>query len=196
MGKSGKPELPTRGFASADAWRTWLAKNHATSDGLWLKFARKGSGVRSVSRDEAVTIALCYGWIDGQAKRIDDTFFAQRFVPRRRDSIWSRINREKALDLIASGEMQPAGMAAIEEAKANGRWDAAYDPPRTATVPPDLEEALAASPKTEAFFATLNSRNRYAILFRLQTVKSPATRAKRIEKFVAMLERGETLHGD
>ena len=186
--------LPRKTFATAKSWRTWLAKNHATATGLWVQFAKKGSGVRSVTYAEAVEAALCYGWIDGQAKSLDETYYLQRFTPRKRDSIWSRINREKALALIERGEMQPAGLAAIEQAKANGRWDSAYAGPRSAEVPPDLEAALKANPKAQAFFAKLDGQNRYAILFRLGTTKSAQTRANRLRKFVEMLERGERLH--
>ena len=186
--------LPRKTFASAARWRAWLHKNHASAPGVWLQFAKKGSGVRSVTYAEAVEAALCYGWIDGQAQRLDETHYLQRFTPRKRNSIWSQINRKKALDLIERGEMQPAGLAAIEQAKANGRWDTAYAGPRTAEVPPDLAAALKENAKASAFFAKLKGQNRYAILFRLGTTKSPQTRAARIRKYVEMLERGETLH--
>ena len=186
--------LPRKTFATAKSWRTWLAKNHATAPGLWLQFAKKGSGVRSVTYAEAVEAALCYGWIDGHAKRLDETHYLQRFTPRKRDSIWSQINRQKALALIEQGEMQPAGLAAIEQAKANGRWDSAYAGPKSAEVPPDLLAALKEKPKAEAFFAKLDRQNRYAILFRLGMTKSAQTRAVRVRKFVEMLERGEKLY--
>jgi len=185
------PQLP---FKTQKAWHAWLAKHHATAPGIWLQIAKKDSGIPSVTQAEAVEAALCWGWIDGQAKSLDDRYFLQRFTPRKRDSIWSRINRERALSLIESGAMQPAGLAAIETARANGRWDAAYAGPRTAEVPPDLDAALRAKPKAAAFFATLKGQNRYAILFRLQTAKKPETRAARLRKFVEMLERGETIH--
>ena len=186
--------LPCKSFETAAAWKRWLAKNHAASTGVWLQFAKKGSGARSVTYAEALELALCYGWIDGQAKRLNDTHYLQRFSPRRRDSIWSQRNRAKALALIESGLMQPTGLAAIEQAKANGRWDSAYAGASKAEVPPGLAAALSDRPKAAAFFAQLNSRNRYAILFRLQTAKRAETRTARLRDFVAMLERGETLH--
>jgi uncharacterized protein YdeI (YjbR/CyaY-like superfamily) len=187
-------ELPRKTFATAASWRAWLAKNHASAPGIWIQFAKKGSGARSITYAEAVEAALCHGWIDGQVQRIDDTHYLQRFTPRKRDSIWSRINREKALALIERGLMQPAGFAAIEQAKANGRWDSAYAGPSTTEIPPEFAEALKGNARAAAFFAKLDSRNRYAILFRLHTAKTPATRAARIRKFVAMLDRGEVLH--
>jgi len=181
-------------FETRAAWSAWLAKNHASSTGVTVMLAKKGADVRSVTQAEALECALCHGWIDAQVRRIDEQFYAQRYTPRRPNSIWSQINREKVRDLIARGLMQPAGFAAIEQAKANGRWDAAYDPASKSTVPPDLAAELEARPTAAAFFATLTSQNRYAILHRLQTAKKPETRAKRLEKFVGMLERGETLH--
>ena len=190
-----KDALPRKRFATVATWRTWLAKNHASRSGIWIQFAKKGSGVRSVSYAEAVEVALCYGWIDGQAQRLDELYYLQRFTPRKRDSIWSEVNRTKALALIERGAMQPAGFAAVDAAKANGRWELAYKGPRRADVPEDLAKALSAQPKAAAFFTTLKGQNRYAILFRLQTAKRPETRAARLKKFVEMLERGETLHG-
>jgi len=186
--------LPQVAFATSAAWREWLDGHHATSQGVWLRFAKQASGIASVSHAEALEIALCYGWIDGQTKRLDEHHWLQRFIPRKPNSIWSRINRQKALDLIERGLMRPAGHAAIERARANGRWEAAYEGQSKSTIPPDLQTALDASPKAVAFFKTLSSQNRYAILFRLQTAKKPETRAARLAKFVAMLERGETLH--
>ena len=181
-------------FASADAFEAWLAEHHATSDGIWIKFAKKASGIPTVVYAEAVDASLRYGWIDGQVRRVDDDFYLQRFTPRRARSRWSKINCAKAEALIASGRMEPAGLAEVERAKADGRWDAAYDPPTTATVPGDLRAALDADPKASAFFDTIDSNNRYAILHRLQDAKKPETRAARIAKFVAMLSRGETIH--
>ncbi len=189
------PSLPKLRFADQAGWFAWLREHHETAPGVWLEFARQSAGVSLLTHAEALEAALCYGWIDGQTKSLDDRFWTQRFVPRKVGSIWSRINRQKALDLIERGRMQPAGLAAIERAKASGRWDAAYDAPSRATVPPDLAAALRANPPAADFFATLNGKNRYAILFRLQTAKKPETRATRLEKFVAMLARGETLHG-
>jgi len=181
-------------FASAEAFEAWLAEEHATSDGLWIKFAKKASGIPTVVYAEAVEASLRYGWIDGQAKRVDDDFYVQRFTPRRARSRWSKINRAKAEALIASGAMEPAGLAEVERAKADGRWDAAYDSPATATVSDDLRAALDADPAASAFFETLDANNRYAILHRIQDARRADTRARRIAQFVAMLGRGETIH--
>ena len=180
-------------FASAAAWEAWLAEHHADADGIWVRFAKKASGIPTVVYAEAVHEALRYGWIDGHTKRIDDDWYIQRFTPRRARSRWSKINCAKAEALIASGAMQPAGLAEVERAKADGRWDAAYDSPSTATVPDDLAAALDAAGVTEAF-AALSGQNRYASLHRVQTAKRPETRARRIEKYVAMLAAGETPH--
>jgi uncharacterized protein YdeI (YjbR/CyaY-like superfamily) len=187
-------ELETRAFASAEEWEAWLRDHHDTVPGIWIRFAKKGSGVPTVTYLEALHAALCFGWIDGQARSLDDAAYVQRFTPRRARSIWSKRNRDFATALIEAGRMQPAGLREVERAKADGRWDAAYDAPSTATVPEDLQRALDASPAAAEFFATLNSQNRYAILHRVQTAKRPETRARRIEKFVAMLEAGETLY--
>jgi uncharacterized protein YdeI (YjbR/CyaY-like superfamily) len=186
--------LPQITFATQSSWRDWLDRHHATSQGVWVQFAKQFSGVTSVSHAEALETALCYGWIDGQTKKLDEFYWLQRFMPRKPNSIWSRINRQKALDLIERRLMQPAGHTAIERARANGRWEAAYEAQSKATIPPDLQAALGDSQKAAAFFTTLSSQNRYAILFRLQTAKRPETRASRLAKFVSMLERGETLH--
>jgi uncharacterized protein YdeI (YjbR/CyaY-like superfamily) len=187
-------ELPTLPFESAAAWEAWLEAEHARTDGVWLKIAKKDSGVPTVTYEEAVEVALCFGWIDGQMRRFDERFYVQRFTPRRRASRWSKINREKAERLIAAGRMRPAGLAQVEAAKADGRWDAAYEGARTIAVPDDLQAALDANPKAAAFFATLKGSNRYAILYRVGDAKRPETRAKRIAHFVDMLARGETLH--
>jgi uncharacterized protein YdeI (YjbR/CyaY-like superfamily) len=187
-------ELETRAFASAAEWEAWLREHHDTAPGVWIRFARKGAGVASVTYLEALHGALCFGWIDGQARGVDERWYVQRFTPRRARSIWSKRNREFATALIEAGRMQPAGLAEVERAKSDGRWDAAYDAPSTATVPEDLRAALDARPEAAAFFATLNSQNRYAILHRVQTAKRPETRARRIEQFVTMLAAGETLH--
>jgi uncharacterized protein YdeI (YjbR/CyaY-like superfamily) len=182
------PELP---FASAEAWDDWLAANHGSADGVWVKIAKKGAGIPTVAYPEVLDVAISYGWIDGQRRALDDTWFLQKFTPRRARSRWSRINREKATRLIEEGRMRPAGLAEVERAKADGRWDAAYDSPRNITVPPDLQAELDADPE---FFDRLNSQNRYAILYRLQDAKRPETRARRLEQFVGMLKRGETIH--
>ncbi len=187
-------DLPILAFASAVEWERWLADNHQTSPGLWLKFAKAGSDISSVTYAEAVEAALCYGWIDGQARRIDDQHWVQRFTRRRSRSKWSKINRTRATQLIEDGRMQPAGLAEVERAKADGRWDAAYDSPSTATVPDDLRQALDANEAASGFFATLDGTNRYAILHRIADAKRPETRARRIEKFVAMLAEGEKLY--
>ena len=181
-------------FADQAAWREWLAANHGSSDGVWIKFAKKASGIPTVVYAEAVEEALIHGWIDGQVKRVDDDFYMQRFTPRRAQSRWSKINCAKAEKLIAEGRMAPAGLAEVERAKADGRWGRAYDSPTTAVVPEDLRAALDADPAAAEFFAGLDGNNRYAILHRVQEAKKPETRARRIEKFVAMLARGETLY--
>jgi uncharacterized protein YdeI (YjbR/CyaY-like superfamily) len=186
--------LPTIQFASAGKWEAWLREHHETAPGVWIRFAKKGSGVPSVTYLEALHVALCFGWIDGQARGVDDASYVQRFTPRRARSIWSKRNRAFAEELIATGRMQPAGLREVERAKADGRWDAAYDAPSTAEVPDDLRVALDAEPAAAELFATLNSQNRYAILHRIQTAKKPETRARRIERFVAMLAAGETLY--
>jgi uncharacterized protein YdeI (YjbR/CyaY-like superfamily) len=187
-------ELSTVSFERREDWEAWLERNHAASPGVWLRLAKKGSGLPSVTRDEALEAALCYGWIDGQARSVDESVWLQKFTPRGARSIWSKINREKVEGLIGSGRMRPAGLAEVERAKRDGRWDAAYDSPSRATVPDDLQAALDASPRAREFFAALDGRNRYAILFRLQTAKKAETRARRIRDFVRMLENGEKLY--
>jgi uncharacterized protein YdeI (YjbR/CyaY-like superfamily) len=181
-------------FESQQKFADWLAGHHTRSDGIWLKLAKKGADIPSVTYDEAVESALCYGWIDGQKKGFDETFWLQKFTPRRSKSIWSKINREKAEKLIASGQMQPAGMAAVELAKQDGRWEAAYDSQKTIAVPNDFQARLEKHPKAKVFFEKLDSANRYAILFRLQTAKKTETRMRRMQQFVEMLERGEKIH--
>jgi uncharacterized protein YdeI (YjbR/CyaY-like superfamily) len=183
-----------RTFASDADWEAWLQEHHATSDGLWVKIAKKGSGITTVAYPEVLDAAICFGWIDGQRRAFDEQYFLQRFTPRRARSRWSQINRDKAEALIASGRMRPAGLAEVERAKADGRWDAAYGGQRAMTVPEDLQRELDARPSAAAFFAELSSQNRYAILYRLHDAKRPETRARRLEKFVAMLEAGETIH--
>jgi uncharacterized protein YdeI (YjbR/CyaY-like superfamily) len=180
--------------SDAATWDSWLEANHETSDGVRLAIAKKGGRHQSVSYAEALDVALCFGWIDGQKSRLDDDHFLQNFGPRRLRSIWSQINRDKATALISSGRMRPSGLAAVEAARSDGRWDAAYAGQKTAAVPEDLAAAIAASPDAAAFFATLNSVNRYAIVFRTGNVKRAETRARKIAEFVAMLERGETIH--
>lgn len=189
-----RPGDPVEPFATPADFERWLREHHAKATCLWVKYAKKKSGIPSIDWAQAVDVALCFGWIDGQAKSIDDTHSLQRFTPRGKRSRWSKRNRDRVALLTEAGRMQPAGLAEVERAKADGRWDAAYDSPATATVPPDLAKALARSAKAKAFFATLSSANRYAILHRVQEAKKPETRARRIEKFVAMLASGETLH--
>lgn len=182
-------------FATPPDLEAWLEKNHASSAGLWLKIAKKGSGVESVSYAEALELALCFGWIDSQKRGFDEGYFLQRFTPRRPRGRWSLINREKAEALIAAGAMRPGGLAEVEAAKVDGRWEAAYAGQRTAEVPEDLQRELDRSEAAREFFATLDSANRYAILYRLQDAKKPETRERRLRKFIAMLERGEKIHG-
>lgn len=188
-------DLPILLFASAAEMEEWLEGNHAGSDGIWLKIGKKGSGIASVTYAEALELALCFGWIDSQKRGFDERFFLQRFTPRRPGGKWSRINREKAEALIASGAMRPAGLAEVEAAKADGRWEAAYASQRIAKVPDDLQRELDRNEAARDFFAELDSANRYAILYRLEDAKKPETRERRLRKFVAMLERGEKIHG-
>jgi uncharacterized protein YdeI (YjbR/CyaY-like superfamily) len=186
--------LPTIAFASAAEWEAWLEANHAASAGVWIKMAKKDSGIESVRYPEVLESALCFGWIDGRREALDEQYFLQRYTPRRARSRWSRINREKAQLLIEDGTMRPSGLAEVERAKADGRWAAAYAGQKSITVPDDLQRELDARPEAKAFFAGLSSQNRYAILYRLQDAKKPETRARRLAQFVAMLEAGETIH--
>jgi uncharacterized protein YdeI (YjbR/CyaY-like superfamily) len=181
-------------FESPAAWEAWLSEHHESSDGIWIKFAKKASGIPSVTYKEVLPIALAHGWIDGQVKRIDADWYRQRWTPRRARSVWSKINRATVEAMIERGEMKPAGLREVERAKADGRWERAYDSPKTAEVPPELQAALERDPAAAAFFAGLDSNNRYAILHRIQNAKKPETRARRIEQFVAMCSRGETVH--
>ena len=185
---------PVMTFRTQKAWTTWLAAHHTQTGGLWLHLAKKGAPTPTVTYDEAVESALCFGWIDGQKRRFDDHTYLQRFSPRRRASVWSQINRDKATALIDQGRMQPAGQLEVDRARGDGRWDAAYAGQRDITVPDDLQAALDASPAAAVAFAALNGTNRFAILFRVTTAVRPETRARRIATSVAMLERGETYH--
>jgi uncharacterized protein YdeI (YjbR/CyaY-like superfamily) len=187
-------DIRVRAFKDPAAWESWLAKNHTAADGIWMRIGKKGSATKSITYSEGLEIALCYGWIDAQKRPESEAAWLQRFMPRRPKSIWSKINREKALALIDSGSMKPAGLEEIERAKKDGRWEGAYDSPKAATVHPDFQQALDESPQAAAFFKTLNAANRYAILWRLQTAKKAETRAKRMRSFIEMLEKGETLH--
>lgn len=181
-------------FADRAAFRTWLAAHHDTHTGLWLRIAKAAAPLRSVTYAEALDVALCFGWIDGQKKSYDAESFLQRFTPRQKRSPWSKRNREHVERLVAAGEMHEAGLAAVNAAKADGRWDRAYDSPGTMTVPPDFLAALNEHPDARAFFESLKSANRFAMLYRIQTAVKPETRARRIAQFVAMLRRGESLH--
>jgi uncharacterized protein YdeI (YjbR/CyaY-like superfamily) len=188
------PDYPIVLFADRTALREWLSAHHALQPGLWLQIAKAASPLQSVTYGEALDLALCFGWIDGQRRSYDAESFLQKFTPRQKRSPWSKRNRERAERLAAAGEMHSAGLAAVEAAKADGRWDRAYDSPGTMTVPADLQAALDEHPKARAFFETLKGTNRYAILYRIQTAVKPETRARRIAEFVAMLQRRETLH--
>jgi uncharacterized protein YdeI (YjbR/CyaY-like superfamily) len=185
--------LPTIFFSSVGEWEDWLEANQR-GPGVWMKVAKKASGIESVTTAEALDVALCFGWIDSRREALDEQYFLQRYTPRQPRGRWSRINREKVERLTAEGRMRASGLAEVDRAKADGRWAAAYDGQRTATVPDDLRRELAARPAAKAFFETLDSQNRYAILYRLDDAKKPETRARRLAKFVAMLEAGETIH--
>ena len=186
-------ELPVLELKDQRAWHRWLAANHTRTDGVWLKFAKKGSPNRTVNYGEALEEALCFGWIDGQVKRFDEHFYLQRFTPRRRRSKWSQINRASATRLIEAGRMQPSGLAQIEAAKADGRWEAAYPAQSQATVPADFQRALDASPKAREFFETLTGTARYSFLFRLHDVADPRRRAQRITDYIGLLASRKTL---
>jgi len=189
-----KQDQPIIHFASQGDWEAWLEENHATARGIWIKIARKDSGVASVTHAEALDVAICHGWIDAQRTTCDGDFFLQRFTRRAPRSKWSKINCGKVEELAAQGRMKPAGLAEVEAAKADGRWERAYEGQRAITVPEDLQAALDRNPRAAEFFAGLDSKNRYAILYRIHDAKKPETRARRIEKFVAMLEAGEKIH--
>jgi uncharacterized protein YdeI (YjbR/CyaY-like superfamily) len=189
-----RPRDPVLSFASAGAFEEWLERHHDTSAGVWLRIAKKGAPEATLSYGEGIEAALRFGWIDGQKDRLDEHYWLQRFTRRTRTSRWSKINREKAERLIEAGRMRPAGLAAVDQAKADGRWDAAYAGSRTATVPEDLRAELDRDPQAAASFAALDARNRYAIIWRVNDAKRPETRARRIAKYLDMLRRGERLH--
>lgn len=186
---------PILTFRTATDWERWLEQEHARVDGVWLKLAKKGASLQTHTYAEALDVALCWGWIDGQKRALDEEAFLQRFTPRRARSRWSKINCGKVEKLISEGRMRPPGQREVDAAKGDGRWEAAYDGQRTATVPPDLEAALAADPTIRAAFDALDGANRFAILYRLHDAKKPETRARRLEKFVAMLAEGGRIHG-
>jgi len=189
-------DAPILAFANRAAWAAWLSEASAAGnlDGLWLKVAKAGTGIETVTYAQALEVALCHGWIDGQKRRFDDQFWLQRFTPRRPRSRWSKINRDAAQALIERGEMRPAGLREVERAQADGRWEAAYDSFSAGVIPDDLQAALSADPPALAFFEALDAANRYAILYRVQEPKRPQTRARRIEQFVTMCREGRTVH--
>jgi uncharacterized protein YdeI (YjbR/CyaY-like superfamily) len=189
-----EPDLPVRAFRDAPAFERWLDRNHERSPGLWIKVAKRDSGIASVTHAQALEVALCFGWIDGQRRALDATHFLQRFTPRRPRSMWSKINRDKVAQLTASGRMRPAGLREVERARADGRWDAAYAGQRTATVPEELQRLLDRDERARAFFEGLDSRNRYAFIWRVQEAKKPETRVRRAEKFAEMLAKGEKFY--
>jgi len=191
---SQKDELPILPFSSASEWEAWLAKEHATSKGIWLKFAKQGTGIPTVTKAEAIEGALCYGWIDGQLDKFDDKHWLTRFTPRKSKSRWSEVNTKTVAELQAQGRIKPAGQKEIDQAKADGRWEAAYASQTTIEVPQDLEEALRENPQAEEFFKELDSRNRYAILYRLHNTRRPDARSARLATYVDMLARGETIY--
>jgi uncharacterized protein YdeI (YjbR/CyaY-like superfamily) len=189
-----KPALPTLSFAGPEAFAEWLAQHHASSPGVWLKLAKKGASMTSVSYAEAIEVALCWGWIDGQKQGHGERHWLQKFTPRGVRSLWSKINRDKATALIGKKKMMAPGLAEVERAQRDGRWEAAYDSPKSSTVPADLQAALDGNARARRAWATIDSANRYAILWRVQTAKKAETRARRIAGLVAMLGRGELLH--
>jgi uncharacterized protein YdeI (YjbR/CyaY-like superfamily) len=187
-------ELPILLFESQSAFEAWLEVNHATSDGLWIKMAKKESGHASINHPQALDVALCFGWIDGQRLKFDAEYFLQKFTPRRARSPWSKVNQDKVAALIANGKMREAGLKEIERAKADGRWAAAYESQSKMAVPEDFQVELDKNPAAQAFFDQLNSVNRYAILYRITTAKKAETRQSRIEKFIAMLNEGKKIY--
>jgi uncharacterized protein YdeI (YjbR/CyaY-like superfamily) len=181
-------------FETQHDWETWLKEHHTDTKGIWLKLAKKAAGTPSVSYAEALDIALCYGWIDGQKASFDDKYWLQKFTPRGAKSIWSKVNCDKATALIADGRMQPAGLRQVELARSDGRWEAAYESQSKITIPDDFQRELDKNPRAKEFFSTLDSANRYAVLFRIQTAKKPETRSARIQKFIEMLSQHQKIH--
>jgi len=194
MTEQNKGALPILLFTNPPAFEAWLKDHQSSEKGVLVKIAKKGSGTTSITYDQAVESALCYGWIDSQASSLDQSFYLQKFSPRKPKSKWSKLNTEKAEELIASGRMQPSGYHQVELAKADGRWQAAYDPQSQITIPKDFQAALEENQAAREFFSTLNSLNRYAILYRLQDAKKPETRSARIKKFIGMLENHEKIY--
>jgi uncharacterized protein YdeI (YjbR/CyaY-like superfamily) len=189
-----KADLPVLFFEGETSWRKWLDENYADPSGVWLKFAKKGSGIVSLNYSGALDEALCYGWIDGQSKSMDETYYLQKFTPRRKKSIWSKRNIEKVAELIVAGKMHASGVVAIEAAKADGRWERAYDSSANSTISPDLQAEFGKHPRAQAFYETLNKTNKYAFLWRIQTAKRAETRARHIARTIEMLEAGKTYH--
>ncbi len=187
-------DLPILPFETSQHWASWLGEHHASAKGIWLKIAKKETGIPSLSYAEALDVALCYGWIDGQKASFDGQYWLQKFTPRSPKSIWSKVNCDKVTALLAEGRMQPAGIRQIELAKSDGRWDAAYESQSKITVPDDFQHQLDSNQKAKDFFDTLDSANRYAILFRIHTAKKPETRSVRIQKFIEMLAKNERIH--
>jgi uncharacterized protein YdeI (YjbR/CyaY-like superfamily) len=187
-------DYPVKLFKTATAFEEWLNKNHKKADGLWMKIAKANTGIKSIAFPEALDIALCYGWIDGLRRGLDEQYYVQKFTPRRNKSVWSVINKNKVAQLIKDGRMKEAGLAAIEEAKKNGKWDNAYHSPANAQVPDDLQKALNKNKKAKAFFEKLSSQNRFALIYRLHQVKREETKKKKIEEYIRMLEEGKTIY--
>ena len=185
---------PISTFKDSKALEKWMKKNHGKAEGLWVKIAKASTGIKSITHSDALDLALCYGWIDGLRRRLDDQYFLQKFTPRTSSSTWSVINQQKVATLIKEGRMQPGGLAAIEAAKKNGRWESAYKSQKTIEVPADLQESLDNNKKAKTFFSKLSSQNRFAILFRIGKVKRPDTRARKIEEFVKMLQENRTIY--
>jgi uncharacterized protein YdeI (YjbR/CyaY-like superfamily) len=188
------PDLPVMEFASAKTWEAWLRDHHDSSPGVWLKIAKKGTGVKTVTMPEVIDVALCWGWIDGLRHKHDDVYFRQRMTPRKSRSRWSQINRDKIETLTAAGRVQPPGLREVDAAKSDGRWDAAYAGAGTIEVPDDLTRALRRNAKARRAFEGLDGQNRYAILYRIHDAKRADTRVRRIEQFVEMLAEGRTIH--
>ncbi len=186
--------LPVLSFETQQDWEAWLTEHHTDIGGIWLKIAKKETGVSSINYSEALESAICYGWIDGQKASFDDRYWLQKFTPRRPKSIWSKVNCDKATALIAEGRMQPTGLRQVELAKADGRWGSAYESQSKITIPPDFQSELDKNQQAKDFFSTLDSRNRYAILFRIQTAKKPETRSARIQKFIEMLAKNQRIY--
>ncbi|HJT59531.1 MAG TPA: YdeI/OmpD-associated family protein [Ktedonobacteraceae bacterium] len=187
-------KLPIILFATQQDWEDWLAEHYTDTDGVWLKLAKKATGIASVNYSDALDSALCYGWIDGQKASFDDQHWLQKFTPRRPKSMWSKVNCDRATALIAQGRMQPSGLKQVELAKANGRWERAYESQSSITIPADFQSELDKNAKAKDFFSTLDSANRYAILWRVHNAKRPETRAARIQKFIEMLSNNQKIH--